>query len=287
VSISRALPAAIPTALLCLIAGCGSSETTGQPSIPAPRRARATSSADTARIGSPAVRGLSAHNQFAAYASAVNLRAADLPGFTAAANHSNKHSKSEPELEHCVNAKEAKPLFKAKSDKLKSGGGLHTASVSSSVQIMPSIAVVRTELAKIRSALGDSADRSCLIRLVNTAFAKQDRVIHVGSGTVHVVISNTKLAPMQLGSVASTDGTFGFSLSVNVTYTVFVRGRRISVMPIPLVIDALGFASARAEVTLDTITFGREFPPELESRLFMLLVSRASAAGHGHPAIES
>jgi len=269
------------------LTGCASSATHSQPPAQAPAGVSRTSTADNARTDTPVNSGVSAHAQYAAFANAVNLRTQDLPGFTPSANrHEGKHAESEPELERCVDEKETKPLLKAKSDKFRSGSALDTASANSSVQIMPSIAVVRMELAKIRGALGDPADRSCLIRLVDTSFARQDRVIHVGSGTVHVAFSDTKLAPVQLGTVAGTDGAFGLSLSMKVTYTVVVRGQNISVTPVPLSIDALGFARGRAEVTLDTMAFGKEFSPELESKLFSLLVSRATGAVHQYPAIQ-
>jgi hypothetical protein len=82
-----------------------------------------------------------------------------------------------------------------------------------------------------------------------------------------------------------TAGGFGTSVSVNVAYIVSAKGRHARI-DTSLGLDILAFAVGRAEVTFNTRDFSEQFPAELESRLFSLLVSRAVTASHEFPAIE-
>jgi hypothetical protein len=105
--------------------------------------------------------------------------------------------------------------------------------------------------------------------------------------TVRVVVGDLKVAPIALGSApAGTDGGFGLSLNMALTYIASYRGRMVTV-PSSLHLELLAFLVGRGEVTLSTETLGESFPPELEAKLFSLLVSRAVAVRQQYPAVNT
>jgi hypothetical protein len=268
-----------------LATACGSSSPT--PAPPSPSAAAAPVAAGARAIDA----GLSPHGQYMAVASAVNLRPGDVPGFFARSkepkSHISVHNKAfegEGQYMRCFGVKhQTKPVFKAASDSFKFEEKLVYESVSSSVEVMPTIASVQHELETVRKTIDDAGTRQCLTGAFD-ALGTQSQATHVDGGTMRIALGGMRLAPVSLGTVNGTDASLGFSLSANLTYLLTVRGRTLTV-PTTMHIDALAFAVGRAEFELSTTTIGPAFPSALEARLFSLLVSRAVAAGGVYPAI--
>jgi hypothetical protein len=276
------------------VAGCGGSGSSSPGSASVSRPAAAAPVANTAGVASPRTRGLSARAQYAGFARAVNLQPGDVPGFIAKPKKPKRvhlHLKAfegRSQYQRCFSiGKQTRSVLKASSDKFALGGsaGLHSESVGSEVEIAPTIAAAQHELKTIRRALSDPTARRCLARAFDS-LGTQGQAIHVRNATVRVTVGNLRLVPFQVGSVTrSTDGGFGFSLTMAVTYTASVGGRART-LPTPLRLDVLAFAVGRGEVTLTTSTLGASFPPELEARLFSLLVSRALSARDAYPSVK-
>lgn len=248
--------------------------------------------ANTAGVASPLTRGLSARAQYAGFARAVNLRPGDVPGFIVKPKKPKRvhlHVKAferGPQYQRCFSVgKQTRSVLKASSEEFTLGGGLHSESVGSEVEIAPTIATTQHELKTIRTALSDPAARRCLARAFDS-LGTRGQSVHVRNVTVRVSVGNLRLVPFQVGSVTrGTNGGFGFSLTMTVAYTASVRGRTRT-LPTPLRLDVLAFAVGRGEVTLTTSTLGASFPPELEARLFSMLVSRALTARDAYPSVK-
>jgi hypothetical protein len=278
------------------VAGCGGSGSPSPGSTSVSPPAAGTAIANTTAISSPLTRGASARAQYAGFARAVNLRPGDVPGFIAEprtrerVHPHNKAFENESQYRRCFAVdKQIKPLPKTRSEKFARGGGLHTESVSSEVEIAPTLARAQRELALARSALSSPTSRRCLARAFD-ALGTQNQAIQLGKGrvrgSIRITVGNLRITPLSLGSVThDTDGGFGSNVAMTVTYAVSARGRTVTV-PTSLELDALAVLVGRGEVTLSTVTLGDSFPPELEARLFSLLVSRAVAASKVYPAIK-
>lgn len=245
------------------------------------------SSSPAVIAGSPFTRNLPVHAQYADFARAVNLRPQDVEGFTGGPSKRRRnHSRGESgRFGRCVGIRRpAKPLLKAGSDDFTSRGRLEYESISSDVEIVPSVASAHAELTVISKALATPAARRCLIGAFGGLGA-----LH-GTRTVRGVlvrtqVSDVRLVPLQLGAaVAGTDGGTGLSLNAKVTYVAIGRERVVTV-PSALHLDVLAFQLRRAEITLATIAVGAPLSADLETHLLSLLVSRALSASQAYPAV--
>lgn len=192
-----------------------------------------------------------------AFAHAVNLTAADVPGFTASTKH-EKDSSSEKRLERemlqCAGiagseqaiVEQGSKNFELKHDILDFG-------ISSEVGVQPSAAQAKKGLAAIRSA----HVRGCFTRYLNQLF-KSAKFGGASVGPV-TIQSGTPPAP-------GTSGGFGW----RVTATFMVHGIKV-----PIYLDFLGFVDGPAEVTLLSSGLLRPFPATIQQNLFATLLSRA------------
>ena len=90
---------------------------------------------------------------------------------------------------------------------------------------------------------------------------------------------------IDLGAPApGTEGGFGTSISMGITYHLAIRGRNLT-LPVNFYLDGLAFGVGRAAISLSTISFRHPFPAALESHLYSLLTSRAAAAQR-YPALQ-
>jgi hypothetical protein len=292
-SSSRAPLASILTATLVAATGCGGSGSSS-PATSASRAASATPAARTAPSASTAAAGASAHAQLAAFASAVNLRPGDVPGFAATAKKHGRHGSAgnrafedESQYEHCYPGagEQAKWVLKADSDSFASTHGLHFEQANSGVAIAPTVAKAKRQLQIVAQAISDTAVSSCLARAFD-ASGGQSRTLRTRAGTVAVKVGDLRIVPLQPGPLRGTSASVGMTVAMNLTYTFTARGRTVT-LPTAAYIDLLGFGVGRATVSLSTVAIGEQFPPELEAGLFSRLVSRALAAGHRYPAVES
>jgi hypothetical protein len=265
------------TACPALAAGCGSAGSSSSPAVP----------------GLVARSHSSAHKQYAEFANAVNLRADDVPGFVAEPNRREHGHVDNPALEggtafrRCFGRfPQSKPVFKGGSEKFKSGGGLASESVSSSVEVMRSATLADREMSLVRKVLASASDQACLSRLFDR-LGSEGRPRRVGAATLRITVGRLVLTPIPVGAPASGSSPgAGLSITMNVTYHVSARGRVLAI-PAALHLDALAIVVGRAEVTLSTITLGAAFPADMEAQLFSRLAARASNASHFYAAITS
>lgn len=230
-------------------AGCGGGGHTSPTSS-----ARAATSGD----GAPAKPITKLHA--AAIAHAVNLRPADVPGFSVSDKETHGHeTAAEKRLEHemlrCVGVLgTGKALAEVSSKDFKLERGIVMFSVHSEVSVAPT----PTLAAKNLSALRGKRIRTCLSHYLTRFF----RDSAPGGSTVSPVsiASGTPPAPGAAGS-------FGWRISA--TFTV----HRI---PIPFYFDILSFVYGHAEVSLFSSGLPEPFPAKAQEKLFSLLVARAT-----------
>ncbi len=287
-----------------LIGGCGGSlgsGTTHGRTSPAPvarpsgESVSHLAAANRAASGEQGGQGGSAHAQFVAFARAVNLRTQDVPGFRPAPDtggHIRVHNKAFEDSSaygRCFRfAKEARALIKRSSDTLQTttkfsrSTGPQFAKIKSTVEVARSRATARRELREGEKALANAAARRCLSRAFD-ALGGQNQLIHVRAGTMRITVGNFRMTPLSVAAAThGTDGGFGFSMTLAVTYRLTARGRTF-IFPTSLGLDVLGFVVGRSTVTLVTTALGSSFPPALEASSFATLISRASTAAGSYP----
>lgn len=235
----------------------------------------------------------SAHAQFVGFAEDVNLRPQDMTGFVAKSEHGGhgpdltRGLSEKARYERCLGSgKEAKPLFKSSSATFQAkDGSLGFLSAKSQVHVIRTRAAAEKELTTTVHELQDPAKLRCFTSAID-AMLGGSHTIHSDGHRVRITIGNVRAAPVQLPAPAGTNGGYGLSLSVPVSYAVTVRRRTVTI-PGALSIDSLDFILGRASVGLTTMAFGAPFPSAREASLFSLLVARAVRAGRGAPAVSA
>lgn len=204
--------------------------------------------------------------QALAFAHAVVLSAADVPGFSVSSEHeagSAREKRLERSMLRCAGApnpgkgaaSSAQGLAQESSKDFNLKRGIVNLGVSSEVSVAQTSALAQKELAAIRSA----RVRGCFSRYLDQVFKGQR---YGGASIGRVAIqSGTPPAPGMTGS-------FGW----RVTAALTVDGIRI-----PFYLDFLGFVDGPAEVTLLSSGVPRPFPADAQQRLFSMLLSRARA----------
>jgi hypothetical protein len=242
------------TILLPLVLSCGLLSSCGKGGL-------ATSSDHAASaVNAPARSSAPSRQRALAFASAVNLTAADVPGFTPSARHQQGNSASERRLEkqmlRCAGVVgSARGVAEQGSKSFQLKHAILDLSVSSEVSVQSSAAEASRSLAAIRSA----HVRDCFSHYLGAIF-KGKRV--KGATLRNVTIqSGTPPAP-------GTSGSFGW----RVTASFSVHG-----IEIPIYLDFLGFVDGPSEVTLLSSGLLRPFPATVQQHLFALLLSRAKA----------
>jgi hypothetical protein len=207
------------------------------------------------------------------FVAAVNLTAADLPGFTHTHEPRQKSSQAEKRLEQelfsCIGggsgSQTAHPLAQGSSGNFRHQGTGYDVGVSSEVSVSSGsgadAAARRRQQAELRHLRSPHA-RTCLEQFLASLFSGK----HIGGATVgHVSI--------QQGSppAPGTAGGFGW----RVTAQIEVRGVRL-----PYYVDILGFLYGPTEVTLLSTGLPVPLPAAIQERLFALLLTRATAFSH-------
>lgn len=224
------------------------------------RKSSSTASTTSPKSPTTPETGSSSSRQHAlAFARAVNLTAADVPGFTASEKH-DSNSANEKRLERqmlqCTGlGGAAKGVVEQSSQDFHLKRQIIDLSVSSEVSIQPSAAQAKQGLAAIRSA----HVRGCFSRYLTQIF-QSEKVKGATPGPV-TVQSGTPPAP-------GTSGGFG----LRVTATFDVHGIKV-----PIYLDFLGFVDGASEVTLTSSGLLRPFPASVQQHLFALLLARAKA----------
>jgi hypothetical protein len=192
-----------------------------------------------------------------AFAHAVNLTSADVPGFTAAPKHESDSS-GERRLEHemlqCAGiAGSEKAIVEQSSKSFQLKHAILDFGVSSEVGVQRSAEQAKKGLAALRSA----HVRSCFTRYLNQLFKSEK----FGGANVGPVTIQTGTPP-----APGTSGGFGWR--VTATFTVHS-------IKVPIYLDFLGFVDGPAEITLLSSGLLRPFPATVQQRLFALLLARA------------
>jgi hypothetical protein len=208
--------------------------------------------------------------QALAFAHAVNLTAADVPGFKAASrdDHESKtpaEKRLEHELTRCTGASLNSPggLVDESSKNFKLEHGILHFSVNSEVSVARTPALAASELMAIRS----NHVRACLSRYLGQLLKYQ---ILKEQTSPAIINPNSISLSMSHGTppAPGATGSFGW----RITATVAVHNVKL-----PFYIDILGFVYGPAEVTLTSSGAIRPFPAPTQEHLYLLLLERAEA----------
>jgi hypothetical protein len=237
-------------ALSGVLAGCGG----GRASNAAPR-APTHATASTPR----GVSRRPTKAEALAFARAVNLRAADLPG--AAVSHRKDRSdtaRTRREFDRCERlARHGRKLVDLGSPEFARGEELEKEEIASGVTIVASGRAAAREVALFASR----AVRECIVRALSRRFASL--IVH-GASFEHFRAS---LLPVRASGAAATIGV-RFSTALRIP---------ISEVSVPLYVDLLAFARGPAEVALIAASATQPVPATTEHQLLSLLLSRADA----------
>jgi hypothetical protein len=200
--------------------------------------------------------------QALAFAHAVNLASADVPGFKASAEHRHEtaiEKRRQRELLGCAgsNVNAGEGLAAVSSPVFKLERGILDLSVNSEVSVARTPALALEELSTIRG----THFRECLSHYLDLLFKEQSR-----GGTTVGPISMVQGTPPAPGAA----GSFAW----RITATITARGVKL-----PFYQDMLGFVYGSAEVSLVSSGALRPFPAAVQQQLFSLLLKRAKAPG--------
>jgi hypothetical protein len=217
--------------------------------------------AGTAVLGGAAASAAPSKARSAAFARAVNLVAADLPGFAASSSTTTQADKRlSASLAKCAGAVSPSRAVVNK-DSLDftqtTPGGVAELDAGSNVTVVPSSRLAAQDLRAIRSKRGQ---RCLTVGVQQLLKAQLKGVSGVTLGHVSVT-AGRQTAPGASGS---------FIVRLKVTATV--HGVKL-----PFYLDSLGFTLGPAEVGLTTLGIAERYPAADEQRLFALLLQRAEA----------
>jgi hypothetical protein len=255
----RAGPAAAALALLAacsLLAACGKG---GQPQ----QTATATASGATRAPAAPGRGQPLTDAQAAAFARAVNLTAADLPGFSASTKSQRPETPSEKRLEaqlqrclggHVGGGESGGKPPEERSQEFTHRGTVLRDTVSSAVSFSRSAVQAARDLAALRSA----RTRACLSRYLNGLLRSR-----LGG-------SDLKRVSLAQGTPPAPGTSGGFAWRI----TAYANVRGLSV---PLYLDILGFVYGPAQVRLISSGVLVPFPASAQEHLYTTLLERAKA----------
>jgi hypothetical protein len=196
-----------------------------------------------------------------AIARAINLRASDVPGFSA---HPGPHPTGSP-FGAQINAMcsgvvggKRRRTAQASSPVFQSSTGLMVRMVQSDVQIERSRSTVTHDLAVARS----KHTRVCITRVLQGLILNEQ-------GTLFTV-TDVRVTPLHV-AIPGTNGSFGLRIKA-VVLAPPVR--------IPFSVDLIGLAVGRDEISLTAEGVDEVFPHKTEKLLSQLLVNRALALPH-------
>jgi hypothetical protein len=252
---------AISALLACgaLLSACGS---TRHLEKGAAAGAQGTTAAHGRAPGAPPGGGVRppSRAQATAFARAVDLTAADLPGFKVSPEHQKQQTpadrRAKHELARCTGGVGGggHGVVELSSKSFERQGAALDVHISSNVSIAPTPSAAANELAEIRSA----HVRGCLSRYLDLLF---------NNGKLHGAFSRVSIAHGEPPAPGAS-GTFGWRIWSALAF------RRIKV---PFYLDILGFVYGPAQVTLMSSGLIRPFPAAAQQQLFSLLLRRAES----------
>ncbi len=196
-----------------------------------------------------------------AFARAVNLTAADVPGFKVSSTHEHETA-AEKRLEHemlrCVGALGSNDaIAEMSSEEFERA----TNTLDESVQSSVSVARTPTRAAMELTAIRAPHVRVCLSHYLDLLFKS-----HKYHGATVSPVSISQGTPSASGAT----GSFSWSIATAIT---------LRSVKVPLHIEILGFVAGPAEVSLFTAGVPLPFSAATEGRLFSLLLARAKLHG--------
>jgi hypothetical protein len=257
--IRRLTAAALLLGVSGMLAACG---TTGHSTTVTIARAAtiagtATSAANASGASGGPAKPLT-RRQAIVFAHAVNLTAADVPGFTVIPREPETAAGKglEREMVRCAGALSSnEKLVEVNSEKFKRGREMSEVDVSSEVSFARTPALAVREL----EALSSAQARTCVSRYIDRYFKGEE--FRGASISPVTITSSTPSAP-------GTTGSFGWQISIMIT------ARHIQ---IPFYIDILGFVYGQAQVSLFSTGVPTPLSSGIQQRLFSLLLERAKA----------
>jgi hypothetical protein len=264
VSRPRAIALLAAAAVACPLTGCGKGGNPGRSTARAnnPGQTTATTPSGTrATPGKPLPANPLSPSRARAFADAVNLTAADLPGFARSTRAREGESASERDLDRklarCTGGQlqEGAKDTEHASGQFRRRGNAFDQSVGSSITFLRAVAAAAPELQALRSA----RTRDCLRVYLNERFSGRS----FGGAAIRRVTVRQGTPP-----APGTAGGFGWRI------VALVELRRLRV---PFYLDILGFIRGQAEVALTSSALLMPFPAEREERLYRLLLARATA----------
>jgi hypothetical protein len=200
--------------------------------------------------------------QAAAYAHAVNLRAADMPGFTAIGSEAEAPAPGRYGLEyrHCRGGvSPARRIATNYSPEFSAGRGFHGKIMRSIVEVWPTPALAASNNTTSHSAHG----RACLARYLEAIRKKINRERYGRAQHGRFTITTV---PNPLPGVSHS-----FLTTINETLLLRTGAIRAHIYR-----DIFGFVSGAAEVELEAVGFGHPVPDTTEAKALQVLLGRAS-----------
>jgi hypothetical protein len=215
----------------------------------------------SASSGSPVAGTSIAKARAVAYADAINLGGADVPGATIVKSEGEAKAPTLAgvELARCTGGVSPElRIVNIHSPAFRVASASERGRVRSAVEVMPSAALAARNNAAARSARG----RSCLARFLARALPEQS------TGPLrHGPVSISSLP----NSLPGADGSFGLRLAT----TAIGRNLRGGQILTRVYTDVFGFVSGPAEINLTATGLPRPVPSATEQRLLSLLFGRA------------
>jgi hypothetical protein len=244
--------------MLLVACGQGQRTSTGVPAGEAGRR----TPAGAANAGSSRRPVANTHLTAAravAFARAVNLTAADIPGariVRRSEGHGNPDEQRQ--LRRCGGTtRPGRKLTETPSPKFTRGAELESEEIRSYVTVLANGRPAVTEFAPLERAVV----RECVARILTRRFAeKAVREARWGRFSVSRL-------PVQ---APGADATIGVRVATTLTLT-------FSEVSVPIYFDVLGFASGPAAVAVSAVSVTQPAPAATEARLLSLLLARADA----------
>jgi hypothetical protein len=257
--VRRASTALLALALgASLLAGCGKSNLSASGETSSSTHT-ARSQADNATTHSSSA---PTRARALAFARAVNLTQADVPGFAASEKHASSSARErqlEWQMLSCTGlsggSDGAKSIVEQGSKDFRLKHQIVDLSVSSEVSVAASAADAARGLKALRSA----HIRGCFSSYLTHVLQGE----HVAGATPGRVSIETGTPP-----APGTSGSFGW----RVTATFIVHGIKL-----PIYLDFLGFVDGPSEVTLLSSGLLQPFPAQAQQHLYSLLLARAKA----------
>jgi hypothetical protein len=272
-----------PAAAIALIAIAGLLVACGSGGRKAATGGHTTAGEHAGGRGSPAGAATPmTRSQAIVFARAVNLTAADVPGFNAKAKHEHKSRTAsekslERELQRCTGVggelSAHSGLAEVSSKDFELEHNALQLSVSSEVSVARTAAIAAGELAAIRSGRVQRCLSHYLDLLLKYQLLKEQKSHALASSISVSVVGGTPPAPGATGS-------FGWQVSA----TIAAHGVKLPIY----YVDILGFVYGSAEVTLTSSGALKPFPAAIQEHLYWLLLNRAKAElrrapGKSHP----